>query len=95
MIQPLGGDTSWQQFLDKNGEGVQHVAFQVADLDTTIKGFVDSGMPVCIRAAMMTIRRVRLRGQRDALEDNARMAWLQCDQPWTLEAQLIASSTCR
>ena len=46
LIQPIGGDTSWKQFLDANGEGVQHIAFQVTDLDKTIKGFCDAGMPV-------------------------------------------------
>jgi catechol 2,3-dioxygenase-like lactoylglutathione lyase family enzyme len=46
LIQPLGGDTSWQQFLDKNGEGVQHIAFQVADVEKTVKAFGDAGMPV-------------------------------------------------
>jgi methylmalonyl-CoA/ethylmalonyl-CoA epimerase len=46
LIQPVGGDTSWKQFLDTNGEGVQHIAFQVADLDKTIKGFGETGMPV-------------------------------------------------
>jgi catechol 2,3-dioxygenase-like lactoylglutathione lyase family enzyme len=46
LIQPIGGDTSWKQFLDAHGEGVQHIAFQVADLDKTIKGFGDAGMPV-------------------------------------------------
>jgi methylmalonyl-CoA/ethylmalonyl-CoA epimerase len=46
LIQPLGGDTSWQQFLDQNGEGVQHIAFEVADLDKSIKALSDAGMPV-------------------------------------------------
>lgn len=46
LIQPVGGDTSWKQFLDKNGEGVQHIAFQVADLDKTIKSLGDAGMSV-------------------------------------------------
>jgi len=46
LIQPVGGDTSWKQFLDTNGEGVQHIAFQVADLDRSIKGFGETGMPV-------------------------------------------------
>jgi methylmalonyl-CoA/ethylmalonyl-CoA epimerase len=46
LIQPVGGDTSWKQFLDKNGEGVQHIAFQVADVDKSVKAFADSGMPV-------------------------------------------------
>ena len=46
LIQPLGGDTSWQQFLDKNGEGVQHIAFQVADPEKTVAAFADTGVPV-------------------------------------------------
>ncbi len=46
LIQPVGGDTAWQQFLDSNGEGVQHIAFQVADVDKTVKGFGESGIPV-------------------------------------------------
>ncbi|HTT60546.1 MAG TPA: VOC family protein [Bryobacteraceae bacterium] len=46
LIQPVGGDTSWKQFLDSHGEGVQHIAFQVADPEQTIRGFHDAGMPV-------------------------------------------------
>jgi catechol 2,3-dioxygenase-like lactoylglutathione lyase family enzyme len=46
LIQPVGGDTSWQQFLDKNGEGVQHIAFQVTDLNKSVDAFGDAGMPV-------------------------------------------------
>ena len=46
LIQPVGSDTSWQQFLDANGEGVQHIAFQVADVDKTVRAFADDGMPV-------------------------------------------------
>jgi catechol 2,3-dioxygenase-like lactoylglutathione lyase family enzyme len=46
LIQPVGKDTSWQQFLDKNGEGVQHVAFQVQDLDKSVAAFGAAGMPV-------------------------------------------------
>src|ERR1017187_6955833 len=46
LIQPVGGDTSWKQYLDTNGEGVQHIAFQVADMDKTIQSFGDNGMAV-------------------------------------------------
>ena len=37
LIQPVGGDTSWKEFLDSHGEGVQHIAFQVQDVDQTVK----------------------------------------------------------
>jgi catechol 2,3-dioxygenase-like lactoylglutathione lyase family enzyme len=46
LIQPVGSDTSWRQFLDSNGEGVQHIAFQVADRDKAVKAFGDTGIPV-------------------------------------------------
>ncbi len=32
LIQPLGGDSAWQQFLDEHGEGVHHIAFNVQNL---------------------------------------------------------------
>jgi methylmalonyl-CoA/ethylmalonyl-CoA epimerase len=46
LIQPVGNDTAWKEFLDTHGEGVHHIAFQVADPDRTIKEFQDVGMPV-------------------------------------------------
>jgi methylmalonyl-CoA/ethylmalonyl-CoA epimerase len=46
LIQPLGGDTSWQEFLDKHGEGVQHIAFQVEDVDGSVGSFDALGIPV-------------------------------------------------
>jgi catechol 2,3-dioxygenase-like lactoylglutathione lyase family enzyme len=46
LIQPLGGDTSWQAFLDKNSEGVHHIAFHVADVEKSIAAFAGAGMPV-------------------------------------------------
>jgi methylmalonyl-CoA/ethylmalonyl-CoA epimerase len=46
LIQPVGANTSWKEFLDQNGEGVQHVAFQVADMDKTLKGLDGMGIPV-------------------------------------------------
>jgi catechol 2,3-dioxygenase-like lactoylglutathione lyase family enzyme len=29
LIEPLGGDSVWQEVLDKKGEGVHHIAFNV------------------------------------------------------------------
>ena len=49
LMEPVGGDTSWKEFLDKNGEGVQHIAFQVQDLDKTIESFRERDMPVLHR----------------------------------------------
>ncbi len=46
LIQPVGGDTSWKEFLDSNGEGVQHIAFQVQDPNQTVKALQAMSMPV-------------------------------------------------
>jgi catechol 2,3-dioxygenase-like lactoylglutathione lyase family enzyme len=49
LIQPVGKDTSWKQFLDQHGEGVQHLGFQVQNLDQAIANAQASGMPVLHR----------------------------------------------
>lgn len=45
LIQPLGGKSTWQEFLDKNGEGIHHIAFNVKDIDGVEKQFALLGMP--------------------------------------------------
>jgi hypothetical protein len=43
LLQPVGGPSSWQEFLDQNGEGVQHVAFNGRyDTDDGEYVYVDS-----------------------------------------------------
>lgn len=37
FLEPVGGDSSWAEFLDMHGEGVHHLGFQVADLDKTVE----------------------------------------------------------
>jgi catechol 2,3-dioxygenase-like lactoylglutathione lyase family enzyme len=49
LIQPVGGDTSWKDFLDKNGEGVQHIAFQVVDMEKSLESLRRQGMPLLHR----------------------------------------------
>jgi len=36
IIEPIGGPSTWKEFLDKHGEGVHHIAFRVEDMDKTI-----------------------------------------------------------
>jgi methylmalonyl-CoA/ethylmalonyl-CoA epimerase len=36
LIEPLGGPSTWQEFLDERGEGVHHVAFFVKDTDQAV-----------------------------------------------------------
>jgi catechol 2,3-dioxygenase-like lactoylglutathione lyase family enzyme len=44
LIEPLGGDSSWQEGLDRQGESVHHVAFQVEDLEAALAHFARQGM---------------------------------------------------
>lgn len=37
LIQPLGGPSTWQDFLDKHGEGVHHIAFVTENVDETVE----------------------------------------------------------
>lgn len=45
LIQPLGGKSTWQEFLDVNGEGIHHIAFNVKNIDGVEKLFEMQGMP--------------------------------------------------
>ncbi len=49
LIEPVGQDTSWKLYLDQHGEGVQHLGFQVRNLDGAIANAQQSGMPVLHR----------------------------------------------
>ena len=44
LIQPLGGDSSWQAVLDEKGEGVHHIAFQVQDSPGKTRTLAANGM---------------------------------------------------
>jgi methylmalonyl-CoA epimerase len=49
LIQPLGGKSTWQEFLDKYGEGIHHIAFEVKDIDGVEKKFELQDMPTVQR----------------------------------------------
>jgi len=36
LIEPVGGPSAWQEFLEKKGEGVHHIAFRVKGMDQDI-----------------------------------------------------------
>src|SRR5512135_2737935 len=36
LIQPVGGPSTWQEFLDAHGEGVHHIAFQIKGMNSQI-----------------------------------------------------------
>ncbi len=45
LIQPVGEGSSWKEFLDKRGEGVQHLGFQVTDPEKASQALENVGMP--------------------------------------------------
>jgi methylmalonyl-CoA/ethylmalonyl-CoA epimerase len=46
LLQPVSEGTSWKEYLDKKGEGVQHLGFQVEDLEKTRGALEKAGYPV-------------------------------------------------
>jgi methylmalonyl-CoA/ethylmalonyl-CoA epimerase len=44
LIQPLGGRSSYQEFLDEKGEGLHHVAVMVEDFDKTVAALGKQGI---------------------------------------------------
>lgn len=46
LLQPISDGTSWKEFLDKKGEGVQHLGFQVTDLEKTSMELEKEGYPI-------------------------------------------------
>ena len=44
LIQPNGVQSTWQDFLDKHGEGIHHIAFGIKDMDAKIKDCEEFGM---------------------------------------------------
>jgi methylmalonyl-CoA/ethylmalonyl-CoA epimerase len=46
LIEPVGGPSTWQEFLDERGEGVHHVAFFVKDTDQVVAFLKGNGIAV-------------------------------------------------
>ena len=49
LIEPVGGPSTWQEFLDTKGEGVHHIAFHVEDMDGHIAMLGKKDMPLAQR----------------------------------------------
>ncbi len=46
LIQPLSGDSIYQEFLNKKGEGLHHLGFIVDDYDKAVSDLTGNGYPV-------------------------------------------------
>jgi len=46
LIQPLSGPTIYHEFLERGGEGIQHLGFDVPDMDARIQRYKAMGIEV-------------------------------------------------
>ena len=44
FIQPVGGPSTWQGFLEKRGEGIHHITFNVENLEETLRKLREIGV---------------------------------------------------
>ena len=56
LIQPLEGKSPHQEFLDSQGEGIQHIAFAVDDLDREVARLTKKGVNVLLSANLPKVR---------------------------------------
>jgi len=45
LIEPVGGPSTWKEFLDEHGEGVHHIAFHIKGMDRVLKVLEGKGFP--------------------------------------------------
>ncbi|MBN2085907.1 MAG: VOC family protein [Anaerolineales bacterium] len=45
IIEPVGGPSTWREFLDKHGDGVHHIAFTVKSTKETADALSTHGIP--------------------------------------------------
>lgn len=50
FIQPVAGDSPHQDFLNEKGEGIQHLAFAVDDLEKDIENLTKNGASVQMKS---------------------------------------------
>ena len=49
LIEPIGGPSTWRDFLDEHGEGVHHIAFEIKGMNERITYLADKGVPLVQR----------------------------------------------
>jgi methylmalonyl-CoA/ethylmalonyl-CoA epimerase len=49
LIEPIGSPSTWQEFLDENGEGVHHIAFRIKGTDEVVAFLAGQGIQVVQR----------------------------------------------
>ncbi len=52
LIEPIGGPSTWQEALDRNGESVHHLAFWVEGMQRSVDFLNSQGIPMIQRGDM-------------------------------------------
>jgi methylmalonyl-CoA/ethylmalonyl-CoA epimerase len=50
LVQPVEGESPHKEFLDTKGEGIQHIAFAVGDVEKEVTKLTKKGVSVLLRA---------------------------------------------
>ena len=60
LIKPLGPDTGVAKFIERNGEGMHHVAYQVDDIDAALERVREAGLRLIDEKPRIGIRGSRV-----------------------------------
>ncbi|MCK9250449.1 MAG: methylmalonyl-CoA epimerase [Solirubrobacteraceae bacterium] len=60
LISPLGPETGVAKFLERNGPGLHHVAYQTSDIDAALATLKERGVRLIDEAARTGIRNSRV-----------------------------------
>ena len=52
LIEPMGGESTWREALDRNGESVHHLAFWVEGMQRSVDFLAGHGIPMVQRGDM-------------------------------------------
>lgn len=44
LIEPVGGPSTWQEFLEEKGDGIHHIAFEIKDMENKVDHLTAGGM---------------------------------------------------
>jgi len=54
LLEPVGDSSTWNEFLQTNGPGLHHIAFNVSDMDERIKECEENGISLLQRGGWNT-----------------------------------------
>lgn len=60
LLAPLSPDTTVGKFIERRGEGLHHIAYEVDDIDAELKSLKQSGVPLIDQEPRRGSRRTRI-----------------------------------